>query len=316
MQIVTHVDDAEELVPFLQGLGRDHRKFGALAAHYGAVGDSLLAALRHFSGSDWTPEVEQTWVAAYTTAAEVMVAAADEAGAEPPWYDAEVVEHELRSAQIAVVTVRPRPALATVPGQSVWLETTRWPRVWRAYGVANARGADEPLEFHVRAVPGGLVSGTLVHHTGAGDTVKLGPPVQGLRFPEASDRPVLLAAGGTGLAPMKALLEACGPEAPPSRAGVELIFGVRRTEDLYELDTLKRLEATRPWLTVTTVVSDDPTYSGTRGTVADVLAARGSLDDPDAYVCGSTPMVSATRHSLEELGVSPERISVADYGIA
>ncbi len=44
--IVAKVDDLDTLVPFLQQLGRDHRKFGTLAAHYPAVGASLLATLR------------------------------------------------------------------------------------------------------------------------------------------------------------------------------------------------------------------------------------------------------------------------------
>ena len=55
--IVAKVDDLDVLVPFLQQLGRDHRKFGALAAHYPAVGASLLATLEQYAGEDWTPEL-------------------------------------------------------------------------------------------------------------------------------------------------------------------------------------------------------------------------------------------------------------------
>src|SRR3954467_10603837 len=46
--VVAPVDDLPAVVPILQQLGRDHRKFGALAAHYPAVGASLLATLEHF----------------------------------------------------------------------------------------------------------------------------------------------------------------------------------------------------------------------------------------------------------------------------
>jgi hemoglobin-like flavoprotein len=60
VQIVANVDRLDELTAFLRDLGRDHRKFGALAGHYGAVGASLLATFQHFSGDAWTPELAAT----------------------------------------------------------------------------------------------------------------------------------------------------------------------------------------------------------------------------------------------------------------
>src|SRR5689334_11967160 len=75
--IVAKVDDADALVPYLQQLGRDHRKFGTQSAHYPAVGASLLVTLRHFAGEDWTPELEADWGAAYQIVADVMSGAAD-----------------------------------------------------------------------------------------------------------------------------------------------------------------------------------------------------------------------------------------------
>lgn len=57
-QIVAQVDRLDDLAVFVQGLGRDHRKFGAIAEHYDAVGDSLLATIAHFAGDTWTP----SWV--------------------------------------------------------------------------------------------------------------------------------------------------------------------------------------------------------------------------------------------------------------
>ena len=70
--------------PFLQELGRDHRKFGTLADHYEPVGASLLATLAHFSGPDWTPELAADWQAAYGLVAEVMTeAAAEDDKSEP-----------------------------------------------------------------------------------------------------------------------------------------------------------------------------------------------------------------------------------------
>jgi hemoglobin-like flavoprotein len=77
-QIVGSVDDADRLVPYLERLGREHRGFGVNPEHFPAVGASLVATLRYFSGPSWTPELEKDWVTAYGVVADVMV----KAGAE------------------------------------------------------------------------------------------------------------------------------------------------------------------------------------------------------------------------------------------
>jgi hemoglobin-like flavoprotein len=77
-QIVEWVDKPDELVPYLQELGRSHRNFGVSAEHYPAVGASLIATLRYFSGPSWDPELEKDWTAAYGVVAEVMVKAGEE----------------------------------------------------------------------------------------------------------------------------------------------------------------------------------------------------------------------------------------------
>ncbi len=56
VHVVQMVDQRDELVPFLQQLGRDHRKFGVLAEHYDAVGIALIGAIEHFSGDAFTPD--------------------------------------------------------------------------------------------------------------------------------------------------------------------------------------------------------------------------------------------------------------------
>ncbi|GAA0660638.1 hypothetical protein GCM10010193_09500 [Kitasatospora atroaurantiaca] len=70
--LVTHLEDTETVVGLLQELGRRHAGYGALPAHFPAVGASLLAALRHFAGEEWTPETEASWTAVYGVVAETM----------------------------------------------------------------------------------------------------------------------------------------------------------------------------------------------------------------------------------------------------
>ena len=96
-KIVSEVDNLDELGVYLQGLGRDHRKFGTVAEHYPAVGTSLLATLAHFNGAAWTPELAAGWKAAYEIVSQVMIRAArDDEASRPAVWEATVLAHELR----------------------------------------------------------------------------------------------------------------------------------------------------------------------------------------------------------------------------
>jgi hemoglobin-like flavoprotein len=95
-----------------------------------------------------------------------------------------------------------------LPGQHVSVQVPQCPRVWREYSVANAPGPGGLLRLHVRAVTGGAVSGALVHQVRPGDTLILGPARGMMTAGAAAGGPVLCVAGGTGLAPIKAIVEA------------------------------------------------------------------------------------------------------------
>ncbi|TDB83963.1 hypothetical protein E1264_26405 [Actinomadura sp. KC216] len=77
-QIVSTVDDEDELIPFLRDLGRRHHDFGVLDEHYTPVGASLIATLAYFTGPGWTEDLERDWRAAYGLVASVMSEAAAE----------------------------------------------------------------------------------------------------------------------------------------------------------------------------------------------------------------------------------------------
>jgi hemoglobin-like flavoprotein len=79
--LVTHYDQPEQLMPALTAMGRTHAGYGVRLEHYNAVGTTLLATLRTFAASAWTPEHERAWSRAYTFAAGAMMNAS--AFAEP-----------------------------------------------------------------------------------------------------------------------------------------------------------------------------------------------------------------------------------------
>lgn len=92
--VVRSADNLDAVVPILQRLGRDHRRFGAVEAHYTAVGQALLATLEHFLGEGWTDDVANTWTEAYTTVAGIMIGAANEADQhrQPSCWDCAILQ--------------------------------------------------------------------------------------------------------------------------------------------------------------------------------------------------------------------------------
>ena len=317
--IVAQAADTENLVPFLEGLGRDHRKFGTLAEHYPAVGQTLLATLAYFSGGAWTADLEDEWTQAYTLIAKVMseAATASEADDQPAWWDAVVIGHERRTMDISVLRVAPQHHLPYIPGQSVAVECAQRPRLWRYYSPANAPRDDGTIDLHVRLVDGGSVSPALTRTAGVGTRLRLGAPVGTLRLDLASGRDVLLAAGSTGLAPLKALAEHAALLPNPPR--VTVVFGAQRAVGLYDLAAMEKLATRWPWLTVIPVVSHDQAFQGEQGTVADTVG-RLLLADPrgagryDTYICGSRAMVEATVSRLDSIGAPREQVFYEDYG--
>ncbi|MGY1856978.1 globin domain-containing protein [Modestobacter sp. SYSU DS0290] len=304
-EVVARVDDLDSLVPILQQLGRDHRKFGAVAAHYPAVGASLLATLEHFD-DEWDDALAADWTAAYQLIAQVMLEAADAADDQPPWWEAEVVAHERRTIDVAVLTLAPRQRLDHLPGQAVSVESDLRPRLWRWYSPANAPRPDGSLELHVKARAGGPVSTALVRSARVGEVVRLGPPVGQLTLDTDSDRDLLLVAGGTGLAPLKAIVDQVARSGPARR--VDLFVGARTEDDLYDRADLHRMTRENPWLTVTETVSHDKTSTLEHGDVGDVVLRHGPWTGRDAYVAGNPAMVEDTVTRLHTSGLAMSRI--------
>ncbi|MEU6710092.1 globin domain-containing protein [Nonomuraea sp. NPDC046802] len=309
--IVSNVDRVDDLVPFLQQLGRDHRKFAVVAQHYPAVGQALLATLQHFLGDRWTPALAHDWTAAYGLVAKVMNEAAEESAATtPPWWEGEIILHELRAPGIAVIRARLNYAYAFRAGQSASIATPLRPRMWRFYSFANAPRRDNTIDLHVRVVDGGVVSTALAHGAQRGDILRIGAPVgDRLTLDANPPRDLLLIGGGTGLAPLKALVEQVAYEG--QRRNVHLFVGARTSRELYDIEALSKIDVENPWLRVVPVVSNDAFYSGEHGHVGDV--ALKAWHGQDVFVCGSEEMVHSTVARLLDAGVPPEQIRFDEF---
>ncbi|MFJ3922427.1 globin domain-containing protein [Streptomyces sp. NPDC090022] len=297
-----HIDDPEVLGPYLRRLGTGHRKYGTVPQHYPVVGEALIGALARYAEHSWGPETEAAWVRAYTSISQIMIdAAAEDELSSPAWWQAEVVSHELRTADIAVLTVRPDQPYAFLAGQYASLETPWWPRVWRHYSFASAPRPDGLLSFHVKAVPAGWVSNALVRHARPGDVLRLGPPAGSMVVDHSTDNGMLCLAGGTGIAPIKALIEDVAEHG--ERRPVEVFFGARSDSGLYDKDTLLGLQRSHPWLSVRPVVGD-----GLAGQLPQAIGEHGPWNSYDAYISGPPGMIRSGVDALKRIGIPEGRI--------
>ncbi|NUR30055.1 MAG: flavohemoprotein [Catenulispora sp.] len=303
---VQAVDDPERFDEYLRSLGRDHRKYQVVPEQYEVVGAALLEALRIFGRDEWTPEYDQAWRDAYDVIARKMLSGA-EADTGPAFVYAEVVAHERRNKDIAMLRVRPLGPLDFRPGQYVSLECPKYqPRVWRTYSIANAPRPDGTLDFHVRQLGAGWVSGALVRRTQVGDMLRLAAPMGGMLVDRRSTRDVVCVAGGTGLAPIKAVIEDLATF--NRNRWVHVFYGARERDDLYDLPDLQRLAQAYPWLSLMPACSHDSGWGGEEGLLSDVVRRYGPWQDHDFFVSGSPAMVRATLRALAELQVPSTRV--------
>ena len=299
-RLVWSLDNQPGCAELLGQLARDHRRFGVTQAHYRTFFTALRDTAEHFIGSGWTPEIASAWsVALDYISATMQAAAAAEAQGVPA-----VVGRRDRLARAARAGRRGDPAAperaAAVPaGQYVPVQVTKWPRAWRPYSIANAPRPGGLIELHVRAIPGGQVSNTLVHHSVAGETVLLGA-ADGAMTMADSERDLLCVAGGTGLAPIKALIEqvlAPSAEADQERRPRKITLFVGRAPALRPVRPGGPAAARVlvPGAAACCRCSPtSPATTGCRGLLPDVVSGHGLFENTDAYICGPPAMVTMT----------------------
>lgn len=303
---VQTLEDPEVFDEYLRALGRDHRKFHVHPDHYDVVGGALIEAMRAFAGEQWSIEYDQAWADAYGVIAAKMLAGAA-ADTNPPYWHAEVIAHERRSTDIATFTVAPMQQIDYRAGQYLSVECPKYqPRMWRTYSPANAPRRDNTLDFHVRSIGAGWVSSALVRRLRPGDMIRLAAPMGSMMLDRKSTRDVVFVAGGTGLAPVKALVEELTRY--NRTRWVHVFFGAKNREDLYDLAELNKLAARYPWLSLVPACSDDETFAGEQGNISEVVARYGPWSEHDFFVSGSGQMVKATLRTLSELQVPSMRI--------
>jgi benzoate/toluate 1,2-dioxygenase reductase subunit len=190
--------------------------------------------------------------------------------------------------------------LAFLPGQYANLQVPGSDQ-HRAYSFSSMP-QDGVVSFLIRNVPNGLMSGYLKNTAKPGDTITLAGPLGSFYLRDIA-RPVLMLAGGTGLAPFLAMLEkvvAAGGSPFP----IHLIYGVNTDGDVVELDRLEAFAKALPNFSYAVVVVDENSSYPRKGYVTNHMEPAHLHDgDVDVYLCGPPPMVEAVAHYLRERNV-------------
>ncbi len=210
------------------------------------------------------------------------------------------VERLAEGAFALSVELDDRDALAFLPGQYVNIAVPGTDQT-RSYSFST--GADSRyLSFLIKYASGGAMSEYLAQRCAVGDRLELTGPM-GSFFLRESSRPLLLLAGGTGLAPVLSILETLAAAGTTDRP-VHLIYGTSFDTDVVYTDLLDEFTTRIPGMTWDLVVADPATTHPNSGYVTGLIRPEHLHDGTtDIYLCGPPPMVEAVRGFLDDEGL-------------
>ncbi|AFR50699.1 benzoate 1,2-dioxygenase electron transfer component BenC [Gordonia sp. KTR9] len=216
------------------------------------------------------------------------------------------------------IRIENRGQLAFLPGQYVNLEIPgiddgHGNPVTRSYSFANGPHEDR-LIFLIKLTPGGAMSTYLTERATRGEPIAFTGP-HGSFFLREADRPVLLLAGGTGLAPILSMLRKL--DSDNSRRSVHLVYGVSSDVDLVVVDEIEWLAGRLPGFTWDHCVSDPASSAPNKGYVMSLIGPD-HLNDGDVaiYLCGPPPMVESVRQHVAEAGIEPTGFYYEKFALA
>lgn len=237
---------------------------------------------------------------------------ADAGGQRPVTLEGAVESVTQRTHDIVELVVRVPTPLPYVAGQYARLSSPSHGTPSRCYSFARAprtAGGETSLAFYVREVPGGALSPRLVRDARAGMPLVVEGPFGDFRLRDAQS-PVLAIAGGSGLAPIRALVEDLVRHKSSRR--VTVLFGARTARDLYDAETFGSLARASgraiAFVPVLSAEAEGSAWSGARGLVSAAIADH-LAPGAHAYLAGPPPMIDACLVELERLGVPRDRVA-------
>lgn len=184
----------------------------------------------------------------------------------------------------------------------------------RSYSMASAPDDTKQIELHLRHMPGGKFTDHVFGAMKEKEILRMEGPFGSFYLREDSDKPMVLLASGTGLAPIKAIIEAMRAEGK-TRPAV-LYWGCRSRTDLYLHAWAEEQAANLPWLRYVPVLSDpkpEDAWTGRTGFVhRAVLEDLPDLSGYEVYACGAPIMVESAQADFVEKAGLPVDAFYAD----
>jgi CDP-4-dehydro-6-deoxyglucose reductase len=175
----------------------------------------------------------------------------------------------------------------------------------RAFSLANAPHEDDLLELHLRLIPGGSFTAQVFSTMKVKDILRFEGPLGTFRLREESDKPMVMVAGGTGFAPIKALIEHANHN--HIRRPIALYWGAKNRAELYLPDLPQQWAAEQPHISYVPVLSEPlpgDNWTGRTGFVHQaVVDDFADLSGYQAYVCGAPVMVEAALRDFVARGL-------------
>ncbi len=209
----------------------------------------------------------------------------------------DAMTHDIKRVRLAIASGGP---FSFSPGQYAALRFAGYPP--RDYSMANR--PDEPvLEFHIRRTAPGSASAHVAEGLKLGDSVLVEGPFGSSFLREKHTGPIIAVAGGSGLAPIKSIVESALTAG--LRQPIHLYFGARDERDLYLEDHFFTLVRRHANLRFTPVLSQPSGATSRRvGLVHEAVAVDiGDFDGAKAYLAGPPPMVEAATQLFEARGM-------------
>ncbi|HZP67024.1 MAG TPA: CDP-6-deoxy-delta-3,4-glucoseen reductase [Rudaea sp.] len=227
-----------------------------------------------------------------------------------------VVRRERLAPDVMLLGLRPPRGerLLRLPGQ--YLDVLLPGGRRRAFSIANAPHLGDDIELHVRHVAGGDFTHHVFTDLALGSTLRVEGPLGTFVPREHSERPMIFVAGGTGFAPIKALVEHFLHLG--TRRGMRVYWGARTPADLYLRGLAEHWTREAPDVVFLPVISD-PEAAGAerRGLVHEaVLEDHPDLSRFDVYMSGPPALIDAGRRSFIDAGLPEDRLYYDSFDYA
>nr|MBL8409884.1 CDP-6-deoxy-delta-3,4-glucoseen reductase [Dechloromonas sp.] len=184
----------------------------------------------------------------------------------------------------------------------------------RSFSLANAPHDDAVLQLHIRHVPGGLFTEQVFGTMKVRDILRFNGPHGSFYLREESTKPMILLAGGTGFAPIKAIVEHAIAE--NCQRPMHIYWGAKAKVDLYQDALPQQWAAEHANITYVPVLSEpsaEDAWTGRTGFVhAAVVADFPDLSGYQVYACGSPVMIEVAKRDFVTTSKLPEEEFFAD----